>query len=282
MYYSSLITCGISLASWIVSDDNRNTDIWVVSGRQFVEYCTDQALPHSASEPPMRQVGYWSCRSPSRLEKFKYFVQVAEAGFKPMSLCLPKPMHITTTKCHLAFCIKDSVVVLASAFSTGLWDSQNYDTSRRNSWIGRQKYEFNVQWWSRTPQSEMGCLFSKSKSSKNIFSKQVSEKDPLLKYLKHKHKRTFWKKQWKLHLPCHPEIATICLRCYLDKTRLLEFNKINPKRYPLGWSTDLFMYFSLQCSWLAVFIPVWKPRKETPERFSNVPGSWEYGCEGRE
>ena len=172
MYYSGLITYGTPSASWIVGDGNSNTNSWVISSRQFVEYGRNQALPHSASEPSTRQVGSWSCGSPSRLEKFKYFFQMAEAGFKPITLCLPKPMHITTTKCHLAFCIKDSVVGLASAFSTGVWDFQNHDTSRSNPWIGRQKCEFNVQWWSRTPQSKMGCLFSKSKSSKNIFSKK--------------------------------------------------------------------------------------------------------------
>lgn len=46
------------------------------------------------------------------------FIQVAEAGFKPESLH-PEPVLVTINR-SLAFHSKDSVVFLASAFSTGI------------------------------------------------------------------------------------------------------------------------------------------------------------------
>lgn len=66
----------------------------------------------------MEQVDSPSYAEGGRLGHPKDFIQVAEAGFKPESLH-PEPVLITINR-SLAFHSKDSVVFLASAFSTGI------------------------------------------------------------------------------------------------------------------------------------------------------------------
>lgn len=108
----------------------------------------------------------------------------------------------------------------------------------------------------------------------------MSGKHPLPKYPEHNHKRTFGKKQQKPSAMSSWNSYQVCLTGYVDKTRPLESNSINPKWCPLGWSIDVFVCFSLQCPWLAIFIPSCKPRKESPERLGNAPGSWELWVSG--